>query len=306
MPSSDILITGGRGFLGTALALELKRRGLGRRLVVTDRKGGVCRKLDLADAAATARTIAALRPSLVFHLAGTTRPLGWEGLWKVHVRATLNLMDALADGPGTAKVRVVISGSSGEYGPPPGPAPVRENDPLRPVTAYGIIKLAQWLAAASYRKRGLKAIEARIFNVLGPGIPPHLAPGAFAEQIARIELGLQPPRVSVGRLDARRDYLDVRDAASALADIGLHGRPGEVYNVASGRARPMREILNLMLKCSRRPIRVVPDSSRARTVEVPRLAGSARKLMALNGWRPGIPLEQSVLDTLNWHRGRSR
>ncbi len=232
--------------------------------------------------------------------------MDWEGLWKAHVRATLNLLDALADGPAPSKIRVVVSGSSGEYGPPPGSAPVGENAPLRPVTAYGIIKLAQWLAAASYHHRGLQILEARIFNVLGPGIPSHLAPGAFAEQIARVELGLQPPRLAVGRLDARRDYLDVRDAARALADIGLHGRSGEVYNVCSGRALPMRRILDLMLKAARRPIRVVPDASRARKVEVPRLAGSARKLMALAGWRPGISLEQSVLDTLNWHRGRPR
>ncbi len=306
MPSSDILITGGRGFLGTALALELKRRGLGRRLVVTDRKGGSVPKLDLADARQSARTIAALRPSLVFHLAGTTRPVDWEELWKAHVRATQNLMDALAESPHRSKIRVVISGSSGEYGPPPGPGPVGENAPLRPVTAYGIIKLAQWLSASSYGERGLQVMEARIFNVLGPGIPAHLAPGAFAEQIARVELGLQPPRLSVGRLDARRDYLDVRDAASALADIGLHGRAGEVYNVCSGRARPMREILDLMLRAARRPIRVVRDASRARKVEVPRLAGSARKLRALNGWKPAVALEQSVLDTLNWHRGRRR
>lgn len=289
------------------MAVELRRRGWGARVSLGDRNGGRGhQRLNLLDPRETARVIGRLRPSLVFHLAGTTRPLPWDALWRAHVTATINLLEALTAVPARGRTRIVLSGSSGEYGPPPGPGPVGETAPLRPLTLYGATKRAQCLAAASYRHRSLDVVEARIFNVLGPGIPPHLAPGAFAEQIARIERGLQKPRLAVGNLAAERDYLDIRDVAAALVDLGRSGRPGEAYNICSGRALPMGALLKIMLASARRPISVAPDAARARKVEVPRLTGCARKLRALTGWRPRVALEKSVADTLEWHRGRVR
>ncbi|TPW18122.1 MAG: GDPmannose 4,6-dehydratase, partial [Elusimicrobia bacterium] len=242
---------------------------------------------------------AAVRPALVFHLAGTTRPLGWEGLWAAHVRATMNLMEALAALP--RPPRVVLSGSSGEYGAA-GEGAISETAPLNPVTLYGSTKRCQSLAALSYRHAGLSVLIARIFNVLGPGVPAHLAPGAFARQVAEIEQGRAEPHLAVGNLSPRRDYLDVRDVARALADIASRGVPGEAYNVCSGSAHSMGELLDRMISLSERRISVVADPAKMRGVDVPVVFGSHRKLTRLSGWAPRVSLQQSVADTMAWHR----
>ncbi len=298
-----ILVTGARGFLAGALRAELKKRLQRSKVFLTGRRPArgliVC---DLLDPCAARRLIARTRPSLVFHLAGTTRALDWEGLWRAHVTATRNLLEALrARGPSGA--RVVLAASSAEYGAPRSGRRMDEGAALEPVTLYGSTKLAQSLTALSYSHAGLEVSAARIFNVMGPGMPENLALGTFARQIALIERGLQRPRLLVGNIRNRRDYLDVRDAARGL--IALASAPPGVYNVCSGRSRSLAELLKAMLKLSPCRIEVRHDSKRMRKREVKDITGSHARLTRATGWKPQVPLGQSLKDTLQWHRKRA-
>jgi GDP-4-dehydro-6-deoxy-D-mannose reductase len=302
-----VLITGAAGFLAGPLYDELRPRRPREPIFRASRspRPGMLAG-ELTDRAAVARLLRRCRPRWVFHLAGTTRRLGWEGLWRAHVTTTLNLIEAAAALPRGRRPALIVCGSSGEYGPPPGRGLVTEEAPTRPVTLYGASKLAQTLAALSARHRGMDVYVARIFNVLGPGIPEHLAPGAFARQIALAERGLAPRVIRVGDLSPRRDYVDVRDVARALADLPSRARPGEIYNVCLGRAVPMSDILKGLLALSCVLFQVRLDRSRLRGSEVPRIAGDHARITRTTGWHPRIPLARSLRDTLEHHRLAAR
>ncbi|MFA6030793.1 MAG: NAD-dependent epimerase/dehydratase family protein [Elusimicrobiota bacterium] len=298
------LVTGSRGFLASHLVAELRRRPHGR-LVLLDRlpsAGAV--SCDLLDAEALRRLMARLSPKLVFHLAGTTGSPSFDELWSLHVRATLNLLEALRPlGLGT---RVVLSGSSAEYGTVPAGRPVREDDPTLPLTLYGATKLAQTLAAEPFQRDGLSIVTARIFNAVGPGIPPRLALGAFAEQLAAIERGAHAPTMKVGSLTPRRDFVDVRDVARALSALARPAVAPGVYNVCSGRAVSVGELLRGLIRLVGREVRLEADPALRRRVDLPLMIGSYRKLQAAAGWEPRISLERSLKDTLDWYRARRR
>lgn len=299
------LVTGSRGFLAGALAAELRRRHPRSRLVLVDHKpqrGHLA--WDLGDAREASRLIRRFRPKVVFHLAGCKPSSGRRALWAAHVRTTRNLLEAVRSLPVPGGTAVLVAGSSAEYGRPPAGV-LRESAPARPVSPYGASKLRQTETALAYGRRGLKVFVARIFNVMGPGMPPHLSLGSFASQIARIERGRQEPVLRTGSLSARRDYIDARDLARALVDIVKKGRSGEVYNVCSGRARPMSALLSALASFSTRDVRISSDAARG-AAGVPRVVGSRRKLTARTGWRPRVPLERSLLDTLEWHRALIR
>lgn len=297
-----VLITGSRGFIGRALAGELKRRRPNLRVFGLDRapaKGTIA--CDLTNAAAARRAVKACRPNAIFHLAGSHRRLPWGELWDTHVTATVNLLEA-ARGLNPPP-KVLIAGSCAEYGLPPSTGRVTEKRQARPVSEYGASKLCQTLAALAYVHLGVPVVGVRLFNLLGPGTPEALAPGAFAGQIARIESGRQKPIVRTGNLQPRRDYLDVRDAASAMIDALESGRPGEVYNVCSGVSRPMRSVLDALVRFSEKDIRI---DSTGDGGGVPDMTGSNKLLSARTPWRPRFSFERSVKDTLDWHRGLLR
>ena len=294
-----ILITGARGFLAGPLIARLQGRG---RLFMIGRSAapGV-RRYDLTDPAEARDAVRAARPDEVYHLAGTTHARDWDGMWRVHVTATVNLLEALA--ARGAPVRVVVAGSSAEYGAAGGRRRPKENAPLEPVTRYGSCKLAQTLAALSFARGPVSVVAARIFNVLGPGTPENLAPGAFARQIARISEGLQIPEVAVGDLSPRRDYVDARDVAAALELLMRRGVSGECYNVGSGRSTPIRAVLHGLVKAAGLSVAERVDPARRRPSEVRDLAADARKLKAL-GWAPRIALARSLSETLDSWRTR--
>lgn len=254
---------------------------------------------DLSDPVAADRLVRAARPDLVFHLAGGTGGLDPDTLWRGHVAAVLNVGAALKRS--APRARLVVAGSCAEYGPTP-PGAVTEDFKPAPFTAYGRAKRAQTLAALSFAAEGLDVRVARLFNLAGPGTPESLAPGAFAAQAARLERkggGV----VKVGDLRPTRDYLDVRDAAEAVLLLGLRGDPG-CYNVASGKAVPMSEVLRLIFAAAREPLKAVRDPKRLRAAEVRGIRGSHALITRVTGWRPRIPLARSLADTLAWHRSR--
>jgi GDP-4-dehydro-6-deoxy-D-mannose reductase len=147
-------------------------------------------------------------------------------------------------------------------------------------------------------------VRVRPFNHIGPGQSPNFAVPSFARQIAAIEAGKRPACLKVGNLRPRRDFTDVRDVVRAYRLALAEGRAGEVYNVGSGRAVSLREVVERLLRMSRVPIRVEVDSSRVRAVEARASVCDASRLRRRTGWRPLIPLEQTLADTLDYWRAR--
>ncbi|MBI3298590.1 MAG: NAD(P)-dependent oxidoreductase [Elusimicrobia bacterium] len=286
-----VLVTGANGFLASALLPLLKKRLPRAKVVAASRKTS-----DLADCGAARRLIARARPDLVMHLAGARPPADLDALWRDNVTATIRLCAALR---GTG-ARLVVAGSSGEYGPAP-KRPVSEDFPANPLTLYGRVKHAQTLAALSFVHEGLDVRVARLFNVLGPGTPESLAPGAFAAQAARLERA-GGGTLKVGDLRPTRDYIDVRDAAAGLLAVALAPALSGCTNVCSGRGVAMSQVLEGILDAARAPLKAVRDPARLRAVEVRGITGSHARLTRAAGWRPRVALERSLKDTLAWHR----
>lgn len=288
------LVTGARGFIGGAAVEALRKRGA--RVVAAGRADA-----DLLDAAAVRALVRRAAPDVIVHAAGATRG-DWATLWDAHVRATLNLLDAVAALQRPERVRVVIAGSSAEYGAAPGRKPAREDGPLSPVGPYGSSKLSQRIAAFSYRRPALDVRLARIFNACGAAAPAHLVPGTFAKQLVEIERGQRPPVLEVGDLSPCRDFVDVHDIGRALAALAAPGLERGVYNVCSERSVPIRAVLDRLLQLSGAKAEVRPDPRRRRAADVPFIVGDAGKLRRAAGWEPRVSLDESLRDTLQAFR----
>jgi GDP-4-dehydro-6-deoxy-D-mannose reductase len=178
-----------------------------------------------------------------------------------------------------------------------------EEHALRPSSPYGFSKLAEeQLALRACLEDGLDVVVARPFNHIGPGQAAEFAVSHFARQIARIEAGLEPPILRVGNLTARRDLCDVRDVVHAYVVLAERGRRGGVYNVCSGRAPMMRDVLDVLLRRSRITITLETDESRLRPHDQPLVLGDASRMASELGWEPRIRLEQTLEDTLEYWR----
>jgi len=308
---SAILVTGAAGFAGGHL-LDLLSGG-GREIVAWHRPGGrrprevpgtTWDAIDLLDRAAVAAAIARLRPATVYHCAGAAHVgRAWddtESTFAVNVRGTHHLLDALQDAEVSARVLVpssaLVYASAAE--------PLRESHPLVPNSPYGVSKLAQEMLAQ--RTNGTVSVAlARPFNHVGPRQDPHFAASGFARRIADIERGRWAPEISVGNLDARRDLTDVRDTVRAYQLILERGEPGRPYNVCSGRAMTIRELLDLLIARARVPVEVKVDPARYRPNDTPLLLGNPARLRAELGWTPQIPIEQTLDDLLEYWRSHT-
>jgi len=208
-----------------------------------------------------------------------------------------------------SKARFLVIGSSEEYGlVEPDELPIRETNPLRPLSPYAVSKVTQDLMGFQYFKSyGLDIVRARAFNHDGPRRGADFATSSFAKQIAAIELGLQKPVVEVGDLKPSRDFSDVRDIVRGYWDLLERGTAGEVYNLCSGVDWSIERVLSFLLSQSTaRGIEIRPDPERFRPSDVPVLRGSFEKIERAVGWRPRIPLEQTLGDLLEYWRRRLR
>jgi len=247
-----------------------------------------------------------IEPQWVFHLAALSSPVAsWDdpaGTIATNAGMQANLLAAVVHLD--PMPRVVVIGSGDEYGRPSGRARrLDEATPLRPLTPYGVSKVTQDLLALQYHlSHGLPAIRLRPFNHAGPRQAPDFAIASFARQIARIEAGTQPPTLKVGNLQARRDFTDVRDIARAYLLAVEKGKPGEVYNVGSGTAPRLRELVALLLTMTRASITLEVDARRKHTAEADVYICDPRRFQRLTGWRPQISLERMLRDTLDYWR----
>jgi GDP-4-dehydro-6-deoxy-D-mannose reductase len=191
----------------------------------------------------------------------------------------------------------VIPGSALVYRP--ANDAIAEDSPIGPTSPYGLSKLAQEMTAA---ESPLPVLLARPFNHAGPRQDPSYVTSAFARQLAEIETGGAPPVLRVGNLDARRDITDVRDTVRAYRALAEHGRPHRPYNICSGRAYRIRELLDILLSLVHVRVKVEVDPSRLRPSDNPVVLGSPARITRETGWRAEIPIEQTLSDLLAFWR----
>jgi GDP-4-dehydro-6-deoxy-D-mannose reductase len=266
-------------------------------------------KGDLMDPAFLKALVRDVRPESVFHLAAQSEPslsfsIPAETL-RVNIFTTLNIFEAVLECSPSAVVLNV--GSGDEYGEAdPTELPLKETSELRPANPYAVSKVTQDLLAYQYWKaRGIKAVRCRPFNHLGPRQREHFVASSFARQIAEIEAGGKKDGVlRTGNLDAAKDFLDVRDVVSAYDLLSLKGSYGGVYNICSGRAVKVREILDLLISLSTADIEVSQDSGRTRPGEAKVIYGDPTRLQSL-GWRPVHALRDGLAALLDYWRAET-
>lgn len=310
-----VLVTGGYGFAGRHLAQYLV--SCGENVAVTylpsqdnpattaAPKGGVAIPesaqsfaLDLSDRKAVAEIIAVLKPDAIYHLAGISFvPAADVDVFKtfqINTFGTMNLLDALAQS--SKHSRILVVSSAEVYGEPrPGTLPLTEQAVLRPVNAYAVSKAAADLAAFKYFfSDHLHVIRVRPFPHIGPGQNEAFSISGFTKQIAEIKLGLKPPKIKVGNLEAKRDFSDVSDIVRGYREALLNGKRGEVYNLCSGQSISIGGMLQKLIKVADVEVEIEVDSSRLRPIDIPDLYGSYDKAQHDFGWKPRIDLEGTL------------
>jgi GDP-4-dehydro-6-deoxy-D-mannose reductase len=266
---------------------------------------------DLRDMSSAHHLIDAARPDWVIHLAAQSFVgTSWQAPAETFMTNTLpqvNLLEAVhARAP---RARFLVIGSSEEYGfVTEDELPITEANPLRPLSPYAVSKVAQDLMGYQYFKSyGMHIVRSRAFNHEGPRRGDVFVTSNFARQIAEIERGLREPVIAVGNLKNRRDYTDVRDIVRGYWLLLEHGEPGEVYNLCSGRAWVIQDILDFLVGVSRvRGITVREEAARLRPSDVPVLRGDATRARDAVGWRPEIPFDQTLRDIVDYWRQRVR
>lgn len=263
---------------------------------------------DIEDAFSVATALDQAQPDRIYHLAAQSYPSeSWAAptaTLQANVLGTVNLLEAVRRQRPQAQMH--IAGSAASYGLiRPDEVPIVEDRPLRPLSPYGISKAAQEMLGYQYAQNyGMQIYLTRSFIHIGARQDSRTSAQTFARQVAEAEIGLRPAVIEVGNLDARRDYLDVADVVRALWLLLERGTPGEVYNVCSGSAPQVRELLDIYLSLARIPLDVRVDPARLRPADEPILVGDHSKLRAATGWQPEVPLTESLRRILDYWRTR--
>jgi GDP-4-dehydro-6-deoxy-D-mannose reductase len=307
-----VLITGAAGFAGSHL---LDLLGDDDVRVVALRKPGIGAEtqaaypavewveIDLLDRESVRRTVAELAPAAIYHLAGSPHVgQSWKAATEtlsVNVLGTHHLLEGLrAEG---LHSRVVVPSSAYVYRP--AERALTEDDPVESTNPYAISKIATELAAArASRRDGIPVVVARSFNHIGPRQNPSFFASGVARQVALIEAGRIDPAIRVGNLESRRDITDVRDTVRAYRALAERGTPGQAYNVCSGQAHTMRDLLDGLVALARVRVSVEPDPERFRPNDTPLLLGNPSRIRRDVGWQPLIPIEQTLRALLDYWR----
>ncbi|MFD1952732.1 GDP-mannose 4,6-dehydratase [Paenibacillus thailandensis] len=311
-------ITGIAGFAGSFLAEHLLAYGMEVSGTVrnTSKEDHIRHLLpyirlhacDLRDKAAVNNAIREAKPDYIFHLAAQSDvPSSWqhsiETLYNNFACQT-HLLEAVRTY--RADCKILIAGSSEQYGyVKPDELPVKETNPFRPLNPYAISKITQeHIGYQYYKSYGLQIVTVRAFHHTGPRRGENFVTSSFAKQIAEIESGLKAPVLYVGNLEAKRDFLDVRDVARAYRLALECCDSGEAYNVASGRSMSIREVLGILLSLTDSDIDIQVEASRLRPADSAEVSGDYSKLHSKTGWKPEIAIEQTMADLLNYWRAK--
>src|SRR5256886_8707425 len=265
---------------------------------------------ELTDAGAVETLISWVRPDRIFHLAAQSfvqssfdEP---AATMRINIESQLNVLEAVRRHD--TKIRIHVAGSSEEYGlVHPDEVPMKETNPLRPLSPYAVSKVAQDKLAYQYFKSyGLHLVVTRGFNHPGPRRGTHFVTSTIARQIALIEAGQNEPVIYHGDLTSKRDWTDVRDMVRAYWLALEKGEPGESYNVGRGKCWSIREMLDILLGHARTKIRTQEDPARLRPSDVPILWADTTRFRQATGWEPVITFEQTLADLLEYWRERLR
>ena len=301
--AGPVLVTGASGFAGRCLVADLRRAGqsvVGLGLAPADRGASGHLPCDITDRPALEAAIRRVRPTVTYHLAAVAAPQraaqNQRLAWEVNLIGTLNLLDSLSTH--AAGSRLLFVSSAAVYGQVERSAcPLDECFPPAPRDCYAATKLAGELAVRGRPGSDLEVLVARPFNHLGPGQSPDFLPGKLARQIARIATGRERPALSLGDLSDWRDYCDVRDVVGAYRAIVSRGRPGQAYNVCSGRAIAITDLVDRFAAHAGCRLEI---TSRGGGGSLPYLEGSNAKIATECGWAPVIELEQSIADSIDY------
>lgn len=313
-----ILVTGATGFVGLYVIDALVAAG-----VAPQRIFGMCQTAetagqiqnpivqDLVDHAGVDKMVLELKPCAIIHLAAIAMPRHAARdrslAWKINFEATRILADAALQAE--SETRFVFAGSSESYGKSfnNSKGPISEEAPLQPGNVYAATKAAADVMLGQMQLDGLSLVRFRAFNHTGAKQTKGYVVPDFADQIVQIEQGKQAPEIHVGNLQAKRDFLDVRDVANAyVSALGLEANelPQSAINVSSGSPCTIQSILEILLSLTDIEISVKVDQDRLRPSEVPLASGNNQKLKTIFGWDQKYTLEntlQSVLDDLRAH-----
>ncbi len=315
-----VLITGITGFAGSHLAEHFLAdhpgvevfgtyRWRSRRENIEGIEGKIrLLECDLSDMTAVRNALSISRPDAIYHLAAQSFvPSSWVSPTQTlndNIAGQTNIFEAVRSlGLDPA---IQIACSSEEYGLVlPDEVPIKETNPLRPLSPYAVSKVAQdYLGYQYFMSYGIRAIRTRGFNHTGPRRGEVFVTSNFAKQVATIEAGKAPAVIKVGNLDAVRDFTDVRDMVRGYVLATQKGKPGEVYNLASGKAITIRAMLDKLIGLAKVEVKVETDPARLRPSDVEVLIGDYSKFHADTGWEPRIPFDQTLEDLLNYWRER--
>lgn len=308
------LIIGAAGFVGQYLAENLQIE-YGFEVAVTklpheklEIKDAEVFNLDILNRDEIVTLLFKVRPDYIFHLAAQSS-VGTS--WKhpdltidINIKGSVYVMDAIREL--YYKPKVLLIGSGEEYGHiKEGETPITEDNMIRPGNIYAATKVCQNMIGSIYAKAyDMDLMMVRAFNHIGPTQAPMFVVADFCKQVAEIEKGLRPPIMYVGNLSAQRDFTDVRDVVRAYALLIQKGTPGETYNVGSGHAISIQQILDMIISLSDKEIKVEVDPNKLRPIDVAIIEADTTKLEAATGWKQTIPLKQTIKETLNYWRER--
>ncbi|MFC2108297.1 NAD-dependent epimerase/dehydratase family protein [Candidatus Bipolaricaulota bacterium] len=295
-----VLVTGASGFAGRYMCSFLGIQPERPRVYGIDIVAPIhpdCewfRTVDVTDGKAVMEVVRNTSPDCIVHLVGVFGGGDAQETYRVNVLSMTALMEAVREH--TPQAVVVAAGSAAEYGlVPEVRMPIAESTACQPVSPYGLSKLLATEAALYYfRTHGVQVAIARPFQLIGKGVTPKLAPGAFALQLAEALAG-ERQVVRVGNLDSRRDFIDVHDFTEAVWALCRHPAPGEVFNVCSGNGVQIGVLLEMMIEESGACVSCETDPSRLiGTVDASVVVGDYHKIEAHCGWRPRRDLRQSI------------
>ena len=304
-----VLITGGTGFVGHHLIQFLKSNSSTIAVIAKgDRMfrqepGVDYYELDIRRADDVRSFVRKISPTHIYHLAGVSAvDVSWSNprlTFEVNVIGASNLFDAAMSLPFPPMILNVstsqVYASSDTI--------LTESSTVNPENPYAASKAMAELLSVQYRKcSGGGIITARSFNHTGPGQTPSFVLPSIAKQFAEIEAGLRPPRLTVGNIEVKRDFTDVRDVVAAYFALLEKGRSNEVYNVCSGSALPVSVVIRKFEALSGITIQIDADPGRLRPNEVGQILGDATKIRGETGWSPQIPLEKTLRDLLDYWR----
>lgn len=313
-----VLITGISGFVGRYLAEYLLSRGeygvIGTYRSddglkqLNDLKDRIkLERIDLLNASSIGKVIVEYHPDYICHLAAATSPAASfknpQMTITNNVLSELNILDTLR-ATNLKHLRTLIISTSEIYGLiDKADLPVDEDTPLRPINPYAVSKITQDFLALQYHlSYKLDIVRVRPFNHTGPGQGEAFVVPAFAKQIAEIEKGKKEPVIIVGNLDAKRDFTDVRDMVKAYELVLRKGEAGAVYNIGSGKSQKIKDILDTFLSLTDKKIKVEYDVAKSRPLDIPDVYCDVTRFHAVTGWKPEIPFEQTLKDTLDYWR----